>query len=286
MIILKTPENNKLELEISSTYEAKEFFEREPYNFGEIISVISKNKNKIILKSKLGYEIIFKGSFTTGDVGEELNGAIFMLENCGFELKDLIYTSDNLKLKKTLKYKYRTIISNIIDALFNVYKKSFKKKSSKHYEKGAKKLKKIYRSLDIEKENKIYLDFISDIKKDYKGMFGKNLNKIDEEKSRIKLEIKYKEDQDRGYTTAFAIFILGILIKDIVFGKLFSGMSNLEFFIYGSLYILIFSYVSSKVFLKDEKKLRVYKLMLQSLIDLEKEIEVKKNSRSSLNNLK
>ena len=157
---------------------------------------------------------------------------------------------------------------------------------SKDYEKGAKKLKKIYRSLNIEKENKIYLDFISDIKKDYKEMFGKNLNKIEEEKSRIKLEIKYKEDQDRGYTTAFAIFILGILIKDIVFGKLFSGMSNLEFFIYGSLYILIFSYVSSKVFLKDEKKLRVYKLMLQSLIDLEKEIEVKKNSRSSLNNLK
>ena len=100
MIILKTPENKEVEFKISSTHEAKEFFDKEFHKLGEIVSAISKDGNKIVLKSDLGYEVIFDGPLTTGYVGAGSNGTVYILEKCGFELKDLIHTSTNFILEK------------------------------------------------------------------------------------------------------------------------------------------------------------------------------------------
>lgn len=145
-------------------------------------------------------------------------------------------------------------------------------KIGNEYQRGARKLKETLKEhITIDNHN-TYCSFINEAKNNYKTMFGEELERIENEKIRLQLEIECMKTPSAGYMMTIASLVLGFVLKDVIYNR-FSQIYGSNAIVYSLIYALLITFIFGVLIVRNDRKLRCYMFALQALDELEEEIE-------------
>lgn len=143
-------------------------------------------------------------------------------------------------------------------------------KFKNEYEKGAKRLEITIKKHVTTRNYKVYCNLIYKIKCNYKNMFGEDLEKIEKEKIRLKLEIECIKNPIMGYVITIISVVLAFLLKSV--NDIFLQISKDVAFMASCVYVIISIGSIAHVIVNIDHKLRGFIFSLQALEELEEEI--------------